>query len=230
MQQALDLLKENKIAEATQLLKAVAEDKTALAEQETARASKGPEGSGDCLPQPRRHRRPRRPEAGAGGLRESRSRSIRTIWRACFGQAGFRSFAAHLNEAQTRLERVLTLAKTEDQAYYHYWALVLLGDIKKQRGDLAGALKSYNDGLAIAEPLAKSDPGNADLQRDLSVSFVKVGDVQMAQGDLAGALKSYNDSPRHCGAPREILSRQCGVPARSFGVLRESRRRSSGPG
>ena len=62
------------------------------------------------------------------------------------------------------------------------------------QGDLAGALKSYHDSLAIADRLAKSDPGNAGWQRDLSVSYNKVGDVQVAQGDLAGALKSYSDS------------------------------------
>jgi tetratricopeptide (TPR) repeat protein len=39
------------------------------------------------------------------------------------------------------------------------------------QGDLAGALKSYRDGLAIAERLAQSDPGNAGWQRDLSVSY-----------------------------------------------------------
>ena len=39
LQQALDFLKENKIADATQLLNAVAEDKTARAGQETARAA-----------------------------------------------------------------------------------------------------------------------------------------------------------------------------------------------
>jgi hypothetical protein len=62
-----------------------------------------------------------------------------------------------------------------------------------EQGDLAGALKSYNDSLAIFDRLAKSDPGNAGWQRDLSVSFGKIGDVQKEQGDLAGALKSYND-------------------------------------
>ena len=62
------------------------------------------------------------------------------------------------------------------------------------QGDLAVALKSYRDGLAIAERLAQSDPGNAGWQRDLSVSYERVGDVQVAQGDLAGALKSYRDS------------------------------------
>ncbi|MGJ5217859.1 hypothetical protein ACQR1Q_13450, partial [Bradyrhizobium oligotrophicum] len=68
-----------------------------------------------------------------------------------------------------------------------------LGDVQVEQGDLAGALKSYTDSLAIADRLAKSDAGNAGWQRDLSVSFIKIGDVQVAQGDLAGALKSYTD-------------------------------------
>ena len=68
-----------------------------------------------------------------------------------------------------------------------------VGDVLVAQGDLAEALKSYRDGLAIGDRLAKSDPGNAGWQRDLSVSFDKVGDVQVAQGDLAGALKSYRD-------------------------------------
>jgi hypothetical protein len=37
-------------------------------------------------------------------------------------------------------------------------------------------------GLAIADRLAKSNPGNASWQRDLSVSYYKIGDVQVAQG------------------------------------------------
>ena len=61
------------------------------------------------------------------------------------------------------------------------------------QGDLAAALKSFRDSLAIMERLAQSDPSNAGWQRDLSVSYDKVGDVQEAQGDLEAALKSYRD-------------------------------------
>ena len=39
------------------------------------------------------------------------------------------------------------------------------------QGNLAEALKSYQDSLAIADRLAKADPGNAGWQRDLSVSL-----------------------------------------------------------
>jgi hypothetical protein len=37
-----------------------------------------------------------------------------------------------------------------------------VGDAQLAQGDLAGALKSYFDSLAILERLAKTDPGNAD--------------------------------------------------------------------
>ena len=49
-----------------------------------------------------------------------------------------------------------------------------------QQGDLGGALKSYRDGLAIAERSVRSNPNNAGCQRDLSLSYEKIGDVQMA--------------------------------------------------
>ena len=39
------------------------------------------------------------------------------------------------------------------------------------QGNLPEALKTFRDGLAIADRLAKSDPGNAGWQRDLSVSY-----------------------------------------------------------
>ena len=54
-------------------------------------------------------------------------------------------------------------------------------------GDLLEALKSFRNGLAIADRLAKTDPSNAGWQRDLSVSYTKIGSVLMAQGDLPEA-------------------------------------------
>jgi hypothetical protein len=43
--------------------------------------------------------------------------------------------------------------------------------VQQAQGDLAGALKSYKDGLAIAERLATSDPGNAGWQYDLGITM-----------------------------------------------------------
>jgi hypothetical protein len=58
--------------------------------------------------------------------------------------------------------------------------------------------------------LAKSDPGNAGWQRDLSVSYEKIGDVLVAQGNLPEALKSYAagcnaDSDTDCNMVRLLF-------------------------
>jgi tetratricopeptide (TPR) repeat protein len=68
------------------------------------------------------------------------------------------------------------------------------GDTYLRRGGLAETLKSYRNGLAIAQRLAKADPADTGWQDDLSVSYAKIGDVSRAQGDLGEALKSYRDS------------------------------------
>src|SRR6266849_3393650 len=68
-----------------------------------------------------------------------------------------------------------------------------IGDVLVAQGNLAEALKSFRDGLAIRERLAQSDAGRAGWQRDLSVSYSKIGDVLVAQGNLAEALKSFRD-------------------------------------
>jgi hypothetical protein len=59
--------------------------------------------------------------------------------------------------------------------------------VQKARGDLAAALKSYQGDLAITERLAKTDPGNAEWQRDLSVSLSRLADVHKQSGDKAKA-------------------------------------------
>ena len=64
-----------------------------------------------------------------------------------------------------------------------------IGEVLVAQGNLPEALKSYRDGLAIRDRLAKADPGNAGWQRDLSVSYDRVGDVLVAQGNLPEALK-----------------------------------------
>src|SRR5216684_233628 len=97
----------------------------------------------------------------------------------------------NLQEADARFRRVLLATKTDDRV--NYWARIGLGDIGIARGNLAEALKTFRDGLGIAERLAQSDPGNAGWQRDLSVSYNEIGDVLVAQGNLPEALKSFRD-------------------------------------
>src|ERR1039457_3349057 len=48
--------------------------------------------------------------------------------------------------------------------------------------------------MEIAERLARTDPVNAQWQRDLSVWYNKIGDILQAHGDFARALKAYRAS------------------------------------
>jgi tetratricopeptide (TPR) repeat protein len=64
-------------------------------------------------------------------------------------------------------------------------------DLDSYQAGLAQALDSDRAGLAIADRLAKSDPGNADWQRDLSVCDLYIGEVEAERGEFAQALKSY---------------------------------------
>ena len=88
-----------------------------------------------------------------------------------------------------RLAAAVGDAGRADEAYAYMQA----GDILVTLGRSDEALKSFRDGLAIRDRLAKADPGNAGWQRDLSVSSSKIGDVLVAQGNLPEALKSFRD-------------------------------------
>jgi len=63
-----------------------------------------------------------------------------------------------------------------------------VGDVLMTQGNLAEALKSYRDGLVVADRVAKANPGNADWQRDLAISQGRVGVLLAKQGDVAHAL------------------------------------------
>ena len=73
-------------------------------------------------------------------------------------------------------------------------ALNETGEVLVVQGNLADALKTFQDSLAVADRLAKADPSNADWERNLSIPYERVGDVLVAQGNLAEALASYQDS------------------------------------
>ncbi|MGA7451550.1 MAG: tetratricopeptide repeat protein [Rhodoplanes sp.] len=99
-----------------------------------------------------------------------------------------------LGEAATAFNAALAAARRTGSDRDESVALNEIGDVLKAQGNLAEALKSFRDGLAIRELLAQADPGNAGWQRDLSVSYNKIGDVLVAQGNLLEALTSFRDS------------------------------------
>ena len=74
------------------------------------------------------------------------------------------------------------------------WSWIDLGDLFVTTASRNQADEAYHQARAVAERLAKADPGNAGWQRDLSVSHNKIGDVQRAQGNLPAALTSFQAS------------------------------------
>jgi tetratricopeptide (TPR) repeat protein len=63
-----------------------------------------------------------------------------------------------------------------------------VGDVQLLQSDFAGALKSYDDSLAIAERLAQSDTSNARWQRDLAAIYSKLGVAYIRMKDIDNAL------------------------------------------
>jgi hypothetical protein len=71
-----------------------------------------------------------------------------------------------------------------------------------EQGDPTAALQAYRDSLAIAERLAKADPGNAGWQRDLSVSYSKVGNVLDGPERPPARARTVAAVPSHTPASR----------------------------
>ena len=78
--------------------------------------------------------------------------------------------AGRLPEAKTAFQHAALKARDAGNPRLRYWATLGLGDVAVAQGSLPSAQRLYETALAIAEPIAKADPGNAGWQRDLSVS------------------------------------------------------------
>jgi tetratricopeptide (TPR) repeat protein len=98
-----------------------------------------------------------------------------------------------LGAAAMAFNAALAVARRTGKERDESVTLNCLGDVLVAQGNLSEALKSFRDGLAIRDRLAKADPGNAGWQRDLAVSYNKIGDALVAQGNLPDALKSFRD-------------------------------------
>jgi tetratricopeptide (TPR) repeat protein len=183
--EAVELLKAGKVTEAEPLLKAVAEEKERRSDAE-AKAAAAAYRNLASIAAVSDHKMAREYYAKAARLDPTDIEAV--LWNGWYQYAAGNLIGAEASYAKTE-----ELARSSKEDNWAFWAKLGLGDVQSARGDLAGALQSYNDGLAIANRLAKSDPSTAGWQRNLSVSFDKVGDVQSVQGDLAGAVNSYND-------------------------------------
>jgi len=70
-----------------------------------------------------------------------------------------------------------------------------VGNLLKDKQDVAGALAEYHAALAISERLAKLDPASTDWQVDLGIAHEKLGNVLFEQQhDVARATVEYEAS------------------------------------
>jgi tetratricopeptide (TPR) repeat protein len=66
-----------------------------------------------------------------------------------------------------------------------------VGRVLEAQGDSGGAVKSYRDGIAIAERLVAADSANREWQHELSHSHARIGDLLAAQRKFDDALAAY---------------------------------------
>ncbi|MEO0591634.1 MAG: tetratricopeptide repeat protein [Pseudomonadota bacterium] len=102
--------------------------------------------------------------------------------------------AGRLAEARAPYERAFNIAekeaKTTDSPKWQQnlaTGHTKLGDVELSAGYHLAARARFEDSRAIAETMAKADPGEAEWQRALLVSYNRLGTVELAVGDVAAA-------------------------------------------
>ena len=63
-----------------------------------------------------------------------------------------------------------------------------IGNVQVEQGDLAGAIASYREAVAILERLVKSDPSNVNWQSNFVENYARLGDVYRRSNDPNAAL------------------------------------------
>jgi eukaryotic-like serine/threonine-protein kinase len=80
---------------------------------------------------------------------------------------------------------------TPDELYRRSQALVQLGQVRVNQGELTKAMPAFREALAQARDLALRDPGNADWQVQLGAGHFWVGYVHYLRGALDSALTQF---------------------------------------
>ena len=218
LRQALDLLQAGKVAEASGLLRAFADDKTARIREDSQQAATAWRNLGAI--------------AGLRDPKAAREAYARAVMldpddtESLFWDGWLEKEAGDLAAAERSYRRLLALKESEPDSSEAYWARLGLGDIEGARGRLAPALAGYRAAQASAERITKSDPGNAGWQRDLSVSYEQDRRRAGCAGQSAGGAESLPRLPRDPRPSGQGRPRQRGLAARPVGVLREDRRRA----
>ena len=101
--------------------------------------------------------------------------------------------ADHLDEAQALTERVLILARAQQERSRQAYALRLLGEMAERREPLESeqAETYYRQALALAEELGMR-PLQAHCHRGLGTLYAKIGQHEQARAALLIAIELYH--------------------------------------
>jgi len=75
-----------------------------------------------------------------------------------------------------------------------------VADVLLAQGNLPAALSSHRAGLGIFDRLARSDPGNTEWQRDLSLSYASLANIYRKAGQTttSGGKSLPRAGPSFC--------------------------------
>jgi tetratricopeptide (TPR) repeat protein len=183
--QALELLKENKVTDATALFQAVADDKAARIKQDSKEAAAAYRNLGAI--------------AGLADPKRALDAYTKAVdldpddLRSLLWVGWIQKERGYLEDSEKRLQRLLSIAKINDD-FWRYWAHLGLGDIRRDRADPQGAMTHYLEAQSLSERLSNASPNNIGWERDLSVFYDKIGDMLQEQHKLPEALKYFQDS------------------------------------
>jgi tetratricopeptide (TPR) repeat protein len=192
LQQALDLLKEHKVEDASRVLRAFADDKTTQLAQDQARLK------ADSLDAAAAYRN-LGAIAGLADPKSAREAYGRAVAldpddrEALYWHGWLQLRAGDLGSADRDLNRLLQVAAAAHDDRGTYRAYLRLGEIFQVRGNLQSAREYEDRAYDLAKRNAEQSPDDQEWQRDLAVSYNKIGAVLGDQGNLPEALKSYQD-------------------------------------
>lgn len=180
---ALQSLKDGNVEQAESLLRELAEETARRADTESKRAADAYRRLGAIagLGDPKRAR-----EAYAKALQFYPNGTDALYWHGWLSL-----LAGNLSVAERELNRLLEISQREDDSRGIYRAHLRLGELVRERGDLAAALEHQTSAYRIASVRAEAKPNNAEHQRDLSISCEKLGDIFYLKGDIDEALRYF---------------------------------------
>ena len=107
-------------------------------------------------------------------------------------EAAYRRAREELINLDALLDRTLAASDRSPQSLFMVaLASARIGDMSIVVGRLGSAMHAYGRKQEALASRANADPGNAEWQRDLSVSLERIGDVHVAQGRLDKALEAF---------------------------------------